>query len=104
MDATPGEASMLWGVTRKYTFDPANSLIIDTYVRDVFVPLLRQAPGLVAYYWLDSGAGNGVSLSVFTDKAGADRSVEIAAEFIKTHLADLVGEPEVVEGRIAAHC
>ena len=94
---------MLWGVTRKYTFDPANSMVIDTYVRDVFVPVLRKAPGFVAYYWLDSGDGHGVSLSVFTDKAGADRSGEIAAEFVKTNLADLVGKPDVVEGRVAAH-
>jgi hypothetical protein len=94
---------MLWGVTRRYKFDPANSMIIDTQVRDSFVPLLRKAPGFVAYYWLDSGDGNGVSLSLFKDKAGADKSVEIAAEFVRTHLAGLVGHPEVVEGRVAAH-
>lgn len=93
---------MLWGVTRKYTFDAANSLVIDTYVRDVFVPVLRKAPGFVAYYWLDSGDGHGVSLSLFTDKSGADQSVEIAAEFARTSLAGMVGAPEVVEGRVAA--
>ena len=95
---------MLWGVTRRYTFDPASSMVIDTYVRDVLMPLLRKAPGFVAYYWLNAGDGNGVSLSLYTDKAGADASVSIAAEFVRTHVADLVGNPEVVEGRIAAHC
>jgi hypothetical protein len=94
---------MLWGVTRKYTFNSADSMVIDTYVRDVFVPVLRKAPGFVAYYWLNTGDGHGVSVSVFTDKAGADKSVEIAAEFVKTSLAGMVGAPEVVEGRVAAH-
>ena len=93
---------MLWGVTRRYRFDPADSLLIGTYVRESFVPVLRKAPGFVAYYWIDSGEGQGVSLSVFTDKAGADRSNEYAAEFVKTNLAELVGTPEVIEGRIAA--
>ena len=95
---------MLWGVTRRYRFDPADSLLIGTYVRESFVPVLRKAPGFVAYYWLNAGDGNGVSLSLYTDKAGADASVSIAAEFVRTHVADLVGDPEVVEGRIAAHC
>ncbi len=93
----------MWGVTRRYSFDPANSSMIDTQVRDGFVPLLRKAPGFVAYYWLDAGDGNGVSFSLFMDKAGADTSVEIAAEFVKKHLAGLVGKPEVLEGWVAAH-
>ena len=94
----------MWGVTRRYRFDPTNSMVIDTYVRDVFMPVLRKAPGFVAYYWLNNGDGGGVSLSLFTDKAGANRSVETAAEFVRTNLAEMVGAPEVVEGRIAAHC
>jgi hypothetical protein len=93
---------MLWGVTRKYTFDPANSMVIGTYVREVFIPVLKQAPGFVAYYWIDNGDGHGVSVSIFTDKAGADKSVETAAEFVKTSLSGMVGAPEVLEGRVAA--
>jgi len=94
---------MLWGVSRRYRFDPADGMVINTYVRDTFLPHLRRAPGFVAYYWLDAGDGNGVSLSLFADRAGADASVEMAAEFVRANIATLVGPPEIVEGRIAVH-
>ena len=93
---------MLWGVTRRYTFEPANSLVIDKFVRDAFLPFLRKAPGLIAYYWINAGDGRGVSVSIFADKAGADLSTRAAAEFIKTNLAELIGTPEVTEGQVAA--
>jgi hypothetical protein len=37
----------------------------------------------VRYYWLDTGKGEGASVSVFKDKAGADESVRLAADYVK---------------------
>jgi hypothetical protein len=37
-----------------------------------FVPMVKKAKGFVRYYWLDTGKGEGASVSVFKDKAGAD--------------------------------
>jgi hypothetical protein len=93
----------MWGVTRRYTFDPANSKMIDKLAREGFVPLIRKAKGFVAYYWLDSGDGVGESFCLFEDKAGADESVHLAAEYVKAHLAGLLGKPEVTEGEVQAH-
>ena len=47
-------------------------------VGESFVPLLKQVPGFIGYYWIDAGDGVMASLSVFEDKEGADASVEIA--------------------------
>jgi hypothetical protein len=59
---------------------------------------------IVRYYWLDTGAGEGASFGVFDDKAGADESVRLAADFVRTHMAKLLREkPEVIEGPIKAH-
>ena len=56
------------------------------------------------YYWLDSGNGDGASLSVFKDKAGADESVRLAADWVKDNLSKLLTEkPEIIEGPIKAH-
>ena len=45
------------------------------------------------------GNGEGASLSVFKDKAGADESVRLAAEYVKEHLSKLFTEkPEIIEG------
>ena len=62
------------------------------------------AKGFVRYYWLDTGNGEGASFSVFRDKAGADESVQLAADFVKTHLANVITQkPEVIEGPVKAH-
>ena len=52
------------------------------------------------YYWLDTGNGEGASLSVFKDKAGADESVRLAAEYVKEHPSKLlVQKPRLSKGQ-----
>ena len=90
-------------VVRRYQFDSKSSAEVDRRIQESFVPLIRKAPGFVAYYWLDTGAGVGVSLSVFQDKAGAEESVRLAADFVKESLAGLLGKPDVTQGEVRAH-
>jgi hypothetical protein len=92
----------MYAVVRRYRFDPNNSEEIDGRIKDIFVHLLRKAPGFEAYYWLDTGDGEGVSLSVFRDKAGAEESIRIAADFVEQHLSSLLGKPEIIEGKVHA--
>ena len=44
--------------------------------------MVKKAKGFVRYYWLDTGKGEGASVSVFKDKAGADESVHLAADYV----------------------
>ena len=90
-------------VIRKYTFDPSHYEEIDRKVKDEFTPLLQKSPGFISHFWLDSGHGEGVSLSVFEDAAGADNSVHLASDYVREHLAHLMGTPEVVRGEVKAH-
>ena len=92
----------MYAVIRRYKFDKRSSDEINRRVRDIFVPLLRKAPGFVAYYWLNTDDG-GASLSVFQDKAGAEASVRAAADFVQQQLASLVGKPEIVQGEVRAN-
>jgi quinol monooxygenase YgiN len=94
----------MFAVVRHYHFDKKDSKEIDRLVQDEFVPLIRKAKGFVRYYWLDTGAGEGASFGVFKDKAGADESVRLAAQFVKSKMAKYVTQkPEVIEGPIKAH-
>ena len=44
------------------------------------------------------------SFGVFKDKAGADVSVRLAADYVREHLSKLFTEkPEIIEGPIKAH-
>jgi hypothetical protein len=94
----------MFAVIRHYHFDPKNGADIDKMVREGFVPLIKKAKGFVRYYWLDTGKGEGVSVSVFNDKAGADESIHLAAEYIKNHLSKVITQkPEIIEGPVKAH-
>lgn len=94
----------MFAVIRHYRFDSKNGAEIDRLVREGFVPLIRKAKGFVRYYWLDNGSGEGASFGVFQDKAGADESIALAAEFVRDHLSKfLVSKPEIIEGLVVAH-
>ena len=94
----------MFAVIRHYHFDKKDSAEIDRLVKDEFVPIISRAKGFVRYYWLDTGAGEGASFGVFKDKAGADESVRLAADFVRTKMAILLREkPEIIEGPIKAH-
>lgn len=93
----------MFAVIRHYQFNKNDSAAIDRAIRDEFVPIVRKAKGFQHYYWLDSGEGEGASFGIFTDKAGADESVRLAAEYVRDRLSKLLTQkPEVIEGPIAA--
>lgn len=93
----------MFAVIRHYHFNKKDGAEIDRLVNDGFMPILRKAAGFVHYYWLDTGNGEGASFGVFKDKAGADESVRLAADFVRTNMSKLLRErPEVIEGPITA--
>jgi hypothetical protein len=96
--------SVMFAVIRHYNFDSKDSAEIDLRIRQDFVPIVKKAQGFVRYYWLDNGKGEGASVGVFKDKAGADESVRLAADYVQKHLSKLLTEkPEIIEGPIKAH-
>jgi hypothetical protein len=94
----------MFAVIRHYHFKMEDGKRIDQLIQNEFLPLLKKAKGFVRYYWLDTGEGEGASLSVFEDKAGADESVHLAADFVKAKMSELLTQkPEVIEGPVKAH-
>ncbi|MGY4902669.1 hypothetical protein [Streptomyces sp. 900116325] len=93
----------MYAVVRRYegVTDPAEA---GRQVNEVFLPLLRQVQGFVAYYWVDTGGGVMVSMSVFQDPAGAEESTDRAGEFVRERLASLLpNPPQVTAGEVVAH-
>ncbi|MBT2392161.1 hypothetical protein J7E87_22700 [Streptomyces sp. ISL-1] len=92
----------MYAAVRRYegVTDPAEA---GRLVNERFVPLMRQVPGFVAYYWVDAGNGVMVSTSVFQDQAGAEESVLRAANFVRDNLASLLPTPpQVMAGTVVA--
>lgn len=72
-------------------------------VAEGFVPLLKEIPGFVAYYWVDAGGGVMASTSVFEDRAGAEASTERAAEWVRDNIESLLpNPPQVTAGEVVA--
>jgi hypothetical protein len=65
-------------------------------VSEGFVPLIKQIPGFVAYYWVDAGDGTMASTSVFEDRAGANASNERAANWVQQNIASLLPNPPLM--------
>ncbi|WP_055715341.1 hypothetical protein [Streptomyces torulosus] len=92
----------MYAAVRRYegVTDPAEAARL---VNEGFVPLMRQVPGFVAYYWVDAGDGVMVSTSVFQDRAGAEESISRASDFVRDNLASLLPDPpEVMAGEVVA--
>lgn len=50
---------------------------------------LAEEPGFVAYELMASEDGSICSMTVFEDRDGAERSQDLAAEFVRDHLAGI---------------
>ena len=92
----------MYATIRRYedVTDPAEA---GRRVNEDFVPLIKQIPGFVAYYWVDAGEGVMASTSIFEDKAGAVASTERAADWVRENIASLLPTaPIVVAGEVVA--
>ena len=69
-----------------------------------FIPIIKNAPGFLAYYTLDSGGGTLTSISVFEHRAGAERSNKLAEDWVGRALPSaLPTSPVVRVGKVGAH-
>jgi hypothetical protein len=94
----------MYAVVRSYHFDPSASEEISQKVQNGYVPLLKQAKGFIAYYWIDSSAGTGSAVAVFESKDGAEESTRLAAEYVQANMAHLlIKKPEILEGNVRAN-
>jgi hypothetical protein len=89
---------------RQYQVDPGSVDEVRRRVNEGFLPIIKDASGFQAYYALDAGGGRIATVSVFEDRAGAEESIRMAADYIRQNMASLVpNPPEVLEGEVFAN-
>jgi hypothetical protein len=70
-------------------------------VDEIFVPIISELPGFVAYYAVDAGDGVVLSTSVFEHKDAEEQSTFLAGEFVAEHLATLLpNPPQITAGEV----
>jgi quinol monooxygenase YgiN len=69
-----------------------------------FLEILRQMPGFVSYYMVQTKADELTSISIFESKEQAEGSSKTASEWVKENLGPyLTGPLEIVEGKVVVH-
>src|SRR5215204_7186171 len=56
-------------------------------VHEGLVPILSEISGFVAYYFVDTGNGSMISISVFENQAGVEESNSRAVEWVQHNVA-----------------
>ena len=83
---------------RKYTVDEEQMEELIRRVDEAFAPRIEAMPGFVAYELLDCGHGILLTITSCHDREAAERSVELAADFVAKDLEGI--EIERVEATI----
>ena len=72
-------------------------------VREGFIPIIKDQPGFLAYYALNSGGGTLTSISIFEHRAGAEKSYKMSEVWIGKNPNTLPTSPEIIVGEVGAH-
>ncbi|MBI5202194.1 MAG: hypothetical protein HY925_11450 [Elusimicrobia bacterium] len=87
---------------RRYKTDPKLVPQALKRIEEDFMPVLKMAPGFVAYYALQEGPDRIATIGVFVDKEAAEKSVASAANLVKMSLSALLpNPPEIFVGPVA---
>jgi hypothetical protein len=84
----------MYASVRKYSVDAKRVDELMHRVDEKFAARLEKMPGFVAYQAIDAGAdrageGRVFTVTICSDREAADRSAEIAAEFVRDEVGDM---------------
>jgi hypothetical protein len=106
MAGTPA-AGRAYLAIRQYQLAPSRTMKeLAAVVESGFLPILRDVPGFLEYFLVETGeAGEDlVSISVFADQAGAEESTARAADWVQQNLTGFfTGPPTVTTGSVWLH-
>jgi hypothetical protein len=97
----------MYASVRKYLVEADRVDELMHRVDETFAPRLEEMPGFVAYQVIDAGedrVGKGLvfSVTVCSDREAAERSVEMAAEFVRDDLGDVeIERLEAASGEVS---
>jgi hypothetical protein len=103
----------MYAAIRRYEIpNPEVADELTRHLNEGLLPIIREVAGFVAYYAIYEGEFSGLyegdvvltTVSVFEDLAGAQRSTDAAADYVKQNLASLLPQsPAVTAGEVVAY-
>ena len=73
------------------------------HAQDGFLPILKSIPGFIAYYFIDTGDGEMIGVSIYQDIESAERANESARAYIGEHIPETLSRTAIFDGRVAVH-
>lgn len=92
----------MYTTVRRYTANPG---LAGKFASrgDEIKKVIQGVPGLIAYYLVGTADG-AIAITVCDDKSGAEKSNQIAADWIKANMPTIVTKPpEVYAGDVQLH-
>jgi len=77
----------MWCSVRQYKSDPSQVADIMHLADEEFAEQLGEEPGFIEYHLVDCGDGQVCSITLFSDREGAEKSNDLAAQFVRDRLA-----------------
>ena len=99
----------MYASVRKYLVDAENVDDLMHRVDETFAPRLEEMPGFVSYQVVKAGddrVGKGIvfSITVCSDREAADRSIDLAADFVGSELGDMeIERVEAAAGEVSVN-
>lgn len=91
----------MYAALRWYNVEPGQAHEMARRVNEGFVPIIRNGPGFVAYYLVNVGNNVVVTVSIFEDRAGAEASQRMAADWVARNLVSIMlGPPTITAGEV----
>lgn len=87
---------------RRYIVASGREAAAIKHAQEGFMPILQREPGFVAYYFINTGDGEMIGVSVFESREGADRANVLAGEYVRDHLANALNRTTIIEGEVVA--
>lgn len=94
----------MFTTVRRYELDPSAINEVVRKIKDGFVPIISKAPGFRSYDVVTTQDGVLTSITTYDQRAGAEESNRLAADWIKKNLAGVVpNPPRVTAGELSVH-
>lgn len=94
----------MYASIRRAKASPGSAAEIARRANEGFVPIISSIPGFMAYYVVDGGEDVVATVSIFSDRAGAEESNRRAADWVKQNVASLMATSlEFTTGEVVVH-
>ena len=92
----------MYASIRKYQVDEDQMAEVMRRVDEGFASRLEGSPGFAGYYAVDCGNRILITVTLGEDREAVDRSVEMAAEFVRNELSEMdIERVEAAAGEVA---